>query len=680
MSPDPILTQDELIERVHGALTKKSKDDLSIEDVRRALEGLRLSDPAIRPTCQLRVQRLTFGGQKTLEGRHDAIRYEQDFEPGVNVVLIEDNDVGKSTIMKTIKYALTGDDGSYDADVKTWIKDICLQFCLDEEPYTVFVLCTPDSEEPLGLLCCGNHSSRDSVQQQHVVFVAANKNEFHDALRRFFFERVGLSRLGWTLPPAKGEDRPRESGTTWLTYFLALQIPDGGDRYLLCDPEQAFGNQEGLIFSSFLGLHLVEQLNWLGVEASKQQRTELGSDAERTELTEQRTKLQSRSREVQEQLAKLSADFKRRQGSFTAGNFQRRFAALQGDISAKAKNLRRLEGEITGYSETLSLARSRERQVRELLALKLHFTGLDVRLCPNCDAHVSEAEVRREYDSHTCRLCHKPAHDATAEEIEDRRAEAEEMAAEVNELENVRADLKRQAVGIEKEIDDLRQHASNLEASAKDSLSQAIPTDEEQELRDDLLQESGRLTAETANVIARIEELVNAGAFDANRGRVLKKARDILKAEAERRNSATLIGLNELTKELSRLIGAESITDVTCSALGKIKLRKHDQEVSFTGIKNQGERMRVKLAFFLAMIRLGCNGALGRHPGLLLIDQPGSAEMVTEDFSALATVLRNLDESFADQVQVLCFTARAEFRDATRPEKVYGPQAGKYAF
>ena len=36
-------------------------------------------------------------------------------------------------------------------------------------------------------------------------------------------------------------------------------------RQLLCDPEQAFGNQEGLIFSSFLGLHLVEQLNWLGV-------------------------------------------------------------------------------------------------------------------------------------------------------------------------------------------------------------------------------------------------------------------------------------------------------------------------------------------------------------------------------------------------------------------------------
>lgn len=680
MSPDAILTQDELIKHVHEALTKRSKDGLIIEDVRRALEGLRLSDPAIRTTCQLRIQRLTFGGQKTLEGRHDLIRYQQDFKPGVNVVLIEDNDVGKSTIMKTIKYALTGDDGSYDADVKTWIKEICLQFCLDDEPYTVFVSCAPDSEEPLGTLCSGNHSSRDSVQQEQVVFVAANNDEFHDALRRFFFDRVGLSRLAWTLPPAKGDDRPRESGTTWLTYFQALQIPDGGDRYLLCDPEHAFGNQEGLIFSSFLGLHLVDQLNWLGVEASKQQRIEQGSDTERTDLTAQRDKLQSRSREVQDQLCKLNADFKQRQENFTAGNFQERFTAVQSDMATKAAKLRKTEGEIAGLSETLSFARARETQVRELLALKLHFTGLDVRLCPNCDAQVSEAEVRREYDSHTCRLCQKPAHDATAEEIVARRAEAEELAAEVKELEKSREDLKREASHIEKEINDLRQEAGDLEASAKNTLRQAVPTDAEQKLRDDLLLESGKLTAETAAVIARIEQLEKAGAFDANRGRVLKKARDILKAEAERRNCDTLTGLNDLTKELARLIGAESITDVTCSALGKIKLRKHDQEVSFTGIKNQGERMRVKLAFFLAMMRLGRNGALGRHPGLLLIDQPGSAEMVTEDFRALATVLRELDESLADQVQVLCFTARAEFKDATRPEKVYGPQAGKYAF
>jgi hypothetical protein len=42
--------------------------------------------------------------------------------------------------------------------------------------------------------------------------------------------------------------------------------------------------------------------------------------------------------------------------------------------------------------------------------------------------------------------------------------------------------------------------------------------------------------------------------------------------------------------------------------------------------------------------------------------------------------LRELDESLAQKVQVLCFTARAEFKDATHLDKVYGPQAGKYAF
>ena len=145
-------------------------------------------------------------------------------------------------------------------------------------------------------------------------------------------------------------------------------------------------------------------------------------------------------------------------------------------------------------------------------------------------------------------------------------------------------------------------------------------------------------------------------------------------------NSKVLTHLANLTQEMATRIGTESITDLTCSALGRVTLSKNDVEVSFGSIRNPGERLRVKLAFFLAMMRLGRVEHAGRHPAFLMIDQPGSAEMVDEDFVELAGILREIDRDYADELQIICFTARRPFSEATAAGKVYGPQAGKFAF
>jgi hypothetical protein len=164
------------------------------------------------------------------------------------------------------------------------------------------------------------------------------------------------------------------------------------------------------------------------------------------------------------------------------------------------------------------------------------------------------------------------------------------------------------------------------------------------------------------------------------RVRVVEKVRDVLRDEADRRNHGLLERLSALTQDMARTIGAESISDVACSPLGRVELRKHGERVSFAGIQNEGERLRIKLAFFLAMMRLGREPGLGRHPGFLLIDQPGSGEMVPKDFAALAEIFRRADDDLADQVQIICCTARQEFEAATAPEKVHGPQNPPYAF
>jgi hypothetical protein len=116
-----------------------------------------------------------------------------------------------------------------------------------------------------------------------------------------------------------------------------------------------------------------------------------------------------------------------------------------------------------------------------------------------------------------------------------------------------------------------------------------------------------------------------------------------------------------------------------------VKLTKNGKDVSFSRINNPGERYRAKLALFLAMMRLSCEAGLGKHPGFLMLDQLGAAEMVPGDLTALATALRRIEEEYSERVQVICFTAKPQFRQATVPEKIYGPQGtfahGKpYAF
>ncbi len=82
-------------------------------------------------------------------------------------------------------------------------------------------------------------------------------------------------------------------------------------------------------------------------------------------------------------------------------------------------------------------------------------------------------EIQREQKTHHCRLCNKPAHDATAEEITARQAEAAELADQVKREVKSRTSLKREVDRLNQEVSELRQRAKDMEAAAQVSLSKA---------------------------------------------------------------------------------------------------------------------------------------------------------------------------------------------------------------
>ncbi|MBI3910682.1 MAG: hypothetical protein HY320_07090 [Armatimonadetes bacterium] len=325
--------------------------------------------------------------------------------------------------------------------------------------------------------------------------------------------------------------------------------------------------------------------------------------------------------------------------------------------------------------------RARERQLREAVALQLHFTSLEVSLCPNCDTAVEDTAVERERTTHVCRLCGKSANAADPEEVAALGAEADEVKWEVEDMVLDRDRITTRLTAVYQEIEGLTAEAEGLKEATQQGIAYALPTPDEEADRSTLHEQVGRLRAELALAHLRAEPPTPTEERSLDlRVRVVEKVRDLVREEAARRNRDVLTRLSGLTQEMARTIGAESISDVTCSPLGRIELRKHGERVSFTGIYNEGERLRIKLAFFLAMMRLGREPGLGRHPGFLLIDQPGSGEMVREDFEALAQIFRRVDDELGNGVQIICCTARQEFEAATALDKVYGPQNPPYAF
>lgn len=673
-SVEEVFTLDELATRVHGTLPKKSQKEISLERVQETLSGIDLSRTKWNRTApRLWVNHLSFEG---IGKDGQPIHYEQKFASGINIVLIPDNGAGKTTILKTIKLALTGDD-EYDNDVRGWIHRIWLQFSIDTTPFTVHLSRGEGGFH--GYLSGGHVNVRmeGAPRLPLLLGLMHSAEEYSANLQQFFFRRFEMSSLSWT--EASDGGRTVRS-TSWLTFLHALVIPGNSEGYLLIDPARAYGGQEGLILSMFLGLSYAEPLNDLLVKRKLAEADNQVSVEDRDQAQANIDALQKEIEAVQAEIKSIEAEQRKRQRQYEEAPTTQRLFDLRTEQVTTGEHLSQLEERHRELQREIQQSRARAQTLREGIALRLHFTGLEVALCPNCDHTVAEAEVQRERTEHLCRLCGKQAHAASAGELESMAASADELDALVERSSRVRDDITNEIRRVRSHAIALQEQLVGLERVLRQGIDYVLPTEEERERRSSLDRQIGAIRAKMSvadQVIARYK----AGQDDALiRAKIHEKARGVLRNEADRLNEHGLAGFSALTEAMARRFGAESISEVSVSAVGALRLRKNGVQVSWGSIRNPGDRLRIKLAFFLAMMRLGRVEHAGRHPGFLMIDQPGSDEMVVEDFLAVAAALREIERDHEDELQVICFTARSEFADATVPGKIYGPKVGTKAF
>ena len=664
-----------MIAVVHARFSAANRERISRAEIAEAVAFLDFAEyRSPSPAPRLTINALHFTGTKHLHDSVEAspICYDQVFQSGVNVLLIPDNDVGKSSILKTIRFGLTGDDDDYDRDVRGWLLSIRLTFTVGGRIYTNIISLAGDLIRAVLMPGTEQRAFDDLSDAPDSVFRAVGSEHLKTQLKNFFLSELGLARLSWTQGTA-------EVGTSWLTYFQALSIPDSGDDYLICDAAHAMGNQEGLILSTFLGLRLVEPLNRLGVEVAQAGKAAKLPEEEIRKMMAETADLEAELVVCRAKIAAFDAELRRRREEVERGEPAGHLLAIRAAILEQGAERQALDTERAMLSTGISRDRAQARILREAISLDLHFTGIDVRVCPNCDARVDEEALRQEQAGHNCRLCGKHAAPgtSTAGAME---LQAADVAYRAERDVQHRTRLISQIIHVDAELARLQEEEKCLHQAMNQGASYAFPALEEVAERDSLVEQAGALQARITIARSRAEQQETDKETLGNRKRILEKVREIVREIAQQRNQDTLQRLQELTLELVRRIGAESINGITCSPLGRLDLSKNSISVPFGQVNNQGERIRIKLAFFLAMMRLGREPGLGKHPGFLLIDQLGSAEMVSEDCASLAGALRTIDRDLGETMQIICFTARLEFATATAADKIYGAQIGKFAF
>jgi hypothetical protein len=125
--------------------------------------------------------------------------------------------------------------------------------------------------------------------------------------------------------------------------------------------------------------------------------------------------------------------------------------------------------------------------------------------------------------------------------------------------------------------------------------------------------------------------------------------------------------------------GTTSITGVIIDEKYDLILIQHGKEEKFEDLV-EGEKLRVKLAFYLAIIQLDIDHQLGRHPRFLIFDAPGSEEMIPSHLHGLVENFKSIDKKFQDNLQIFIGSAVRDFSEITESSKSEIKQQDEFLF
>lgn len=595
---------------------------LPIAEAEAMLQRRRIfGDRPARTTPTLTISNVAFRGEKQGKFKGSIDFSWSNLDTGVWAVAShgrsgQSNLVGKSSVLEIILWSLRGDAKALQDDVRSWLSWVNVSFNLDDRKYTVEFEVL--GKKPSGAL---KRLRPDGTFEDVDRF--SSDDGFAAAMSRFMMSAFDLD-------PISSRKDNDEGGITvshgWPALSGALYF--GGDHKALLGDVMMAG-LPGRMLQLYVGLPWASTV-MQAVTAKKEVEQQLiyanRNHSARNDLaSNSRARI---SKQLESARVKLSSTTDK---SSTAKSLDRLALELteQSKLSAHFEQLSTsARANLATLKSVADLDERALRDLRENLVTTAFFNGLEPSCCPRCETSVPKERIKRESSDLSCSLCSEPITHDQQNDTSDTLQAAES-----------RADASRQAYQEAKESakkaqNDAKLAVKNLESTQEKlaEISASNPFQEQREAELAVARLEGALQEYTDTspgpVPPHDAPLIDIALKEA------KKAFDAGKGEL-------MAALNEEILRLANGFGALGLEEVELGSDARMSVLKGGQRSWFSKLTT-GERLRLRIATAIALLRVGQKLGVGRHPGLLIIDSPGSEETSELDLANLLSELRRV--------------------------------------
>ncbi|MEV4835921.1 hypothetical protein AB0K05_15450 [Nonomuraea sp. NPDC049486] len=620
--------------------------------------GITLPSP-VPPPRTIEVRRLQVVGTKN-DGTNFSI--DQTLEPGVWAIMHPKNLVGKTSMLEFLVWALRGRPRELGADVKSWVRHIAVDAVVSGQEVRV-VLDQDTSQEPGQLEChilpAGPADEVTTEEDRNLRQLAQADGEVQVAglIGTFMMEALGLGYTSIWNPTGglDGEGAAQNHG--WPAYFGACYLNRGGDKLLLGDVKEV-PSLPAKLLDLFIGIPYASVLTHLST-AQRRFVKEASQAAHRTEQDRaarrhEREQWQRELDEVRQQL-----DDAHRTADPGAADAIAAVDAALDELRAARQAFADSEDMYRSTEQACLMAEQQVMDAKETWQARRVLGLLSPTCCPRCEEPFERARHVTERQNASCAVCTRPMPPVNAAFAEARIAELEQELAGQQEA---------------------RQQVSNNLATLARALREAHQRHEEARARLEEIQMAPTYLALRDLEIraARLEgQLQATGTADGTSStgtsgtteQVVAAVLNVLKAVAKEAADHLFPALNRQIVTLARDFGVPNLDSVDLKRNGHLNAKKGGKSTSFDRFQ-PGERLRVRIAMVIAMLRVSTQRGVPAHPGLVLIDAIGSEEVTTPDATRLIAELEKLSRELPG-LQIILTTAKPEYvTDALPRERI----------
>lgn len=684
------------------------KDTFSLEEVKDVLylgEDAYTRDSPNSTGKTLVLDFLAFKGKKDDDKSFD---YSQELNKGLSIWITKNSNFkGKSSIFKIIKFALTGNNNIKD-DVNKWIEEILLCFTIGIHKYTIHI-----RNKKRGLVST-LYNFKITVWEEFEqlakspIFETYNKEDFEYKIQEFFFQQFSYYSLKWTQNSSKKDSLDLvESSASWNTYFKSIYLESKDYGVLFYGGSLSHQGQK--VFQTLMGLDLTFAINQLKIKQdglnNEKAKEKLKNQSHESDIIKKKEELKNEISEIEKQIDDLSKkpvitvnqEVIELQEQYTKlVSKYNQFSKLESDCRELSKNMNNIESEIeqkrrayTSIQNRIDSIKKRIIELNEHIEIGVFLSDLEVKNCPSCHHSINEEKRRNNLVAHQCPLCSdgiidsedvdKESYEEKIKQLQEELLQSEQYKKSVeekgkvirNELKTLEKNLKDKQIELQKtDIDKLLLQIQSIKSQINAKLVQN-PINNSQ--REELIIKKAVLEYQLKEIEINSTQTKSLSNYEGKIS-LLQNAIETLKKQRYEIGNNTIRRLQDLMLKEVHSFGIISITGIRITENFDVKYTQGGEEISFEKI-SEGEQLRAKLAFYLSLIQLDIEFAMGKHTRFLMIDSPGKEEAGNIYMDGLISVLQDIEKRYGDELQILIATADSRFENMLKKQFVYQEDA-----